>query len=169
MATMLCIAPMTVATKPGHRGEHEGNRKTIARGMPVIRLHLWRLRSCASSICTRGRGCWLKHPAFPAPSFRGYEFKARANLAAGTRPRVPDAAQRFFSGAPQRPGPKKTSRRIMSPGSAAHHFRAALHPGHESRVSILKTSGVQRALFQLARLRLAPSQPSRGFHCRGCL
>src|SRR5256886_14262657 len=27
-------AQMTVATKPGHRGEHEGNRKTIARGMP---------------------------------------------------------------------------------------------------------------------------------------
>jgi hypothetical protein len=25
---------MTVTTKPGHRGEHEGNRKTIARGMP---------------------------------------------------------------------------------------------------------------------------------------
>jgi hypothetical protein len=35
---MLCIAPMTVATKPGHRGEREGNRKTIAQGMPVIRL-----------------------------------------------------------------------------------------------------------------------------------
>ena len=65
---MLYIAPMTEATKPGLRGEREGNRKTIARGMPVIRLHLWRLRSCASSICTRGRGCWLKHPAFPAPS-----------------------------------------------------------------------------------------------------
>src|SRR5437667_8924150 len=30
------IPPMTVANKPGHRGEHEGNRKTIARGMPVI-------------------------------------------------------------------------------------------------------------------------------------
>ena len=38
MATMLCIAPMTVAKKPGHRGEREGNRKTIAQGMPVIRL-----------------------------------------------------------------------------------------------------------------------------------
>src|SRR4030088_90579 len=25
---------MTVANKPGHRGEHEGSRKTIARGMP---------------------------------------------------------------------------------------------------------------------------------------
>jgi hypothetical protein len=25
---------MTVTTKPDHRGEHEGNRKTIARGMP---------------------------------------------------------------------------------------------------------------------------------------
>ncbi len=27
-------ALMTVARKPGHRGEHEGNRKTIAWGMP---------------------------------------------------------------------------------------------------------------------------------------
>jgi len=26
LATVLCIAPMTVAKKPGHRGEHEGNR-----------------------------------------------------------------------------------------------------------------------------------------------
>jgi hypothetical protein len=26
--------PTTVANQPGHRGEHEGNRKTIARGMP---------------------------------------------------------------------------------------------------------------------------------------
>jgi hypothetical protein len=30
---MLCIAPTTEATKPGLRGEHEGNRKTIAQGM----------------------------------------------------------------------------------------------------------------------------------------
>src|SRR5262249_48842578 len=68
LARMLCIATMTVTKRSWTRGEHEGNRKTIARGMPVIRLHLWRLRSCASSICTRGRGCWLKHPAFAAPS-----------------------------------------------------------------------------------------------------
>jgi hypothetical protein len=27
---------MTVANKPGHRGEREGNRKTIARGMPGV-------------------------------------------------------------------------------------------------------------------------------------
>src|SRR5436190_17433651 len=27
-------AQATVSNKPGHRGEHEGNRKTIARGMP---------------------------------------------------------------------------------------------------------------------------------------
>jgi hypothetical protein len=27
-------SPMTVSKKPDHRGEHEGNRKTIARGMP---------------------------------------------------------------------------------------------------------------------------------------
>jgi hypothetical protein len=30
----LSIAPMTGARKPGPREEHEGNRKTIARGMP---------------------------------------------------------------------------------------------------------------------------------------
>src|SRR6516164_8903685 len=34
LATMLCIAPMTEAKKPGLRGERAGNRKTIARGMP---------------------------------------------------------------------------------------------------------------------------------------
>jgi hypothetical protein len=28
------IPLMTVTTKPGHRGERGGNRKTIARGMP---------------------------------------------------------------------------------------------------------------------------------------
>ena len=27
-------AQATVSNKPGHRGEHEGNRNTIARGMP---------------------------------------------------------------------------------------------------------------------------------------
>src|SRR6266581_8424082 len=27
---------MTVSNKPGHRGEHEGSRKTIARGMPGL-------------------------------------------------------------------------------------------------------------------------------------
>jgi hypothetical protein len=34
LATMLCIAPMTVAKKHGHRGEHAISVKTIARGMP---------------------------------------------------------------------------------------------------------------------------------------
>ncbi len=32
---MFRITLMTVTTKPGHRGEHEGNRKTIVQGMPV--------------------------------------------------------------------------------------------------------------------------------------
>src|SRR6476620_8874405 len=32
----------TVARKPGHRGEREGNRKTIAQGKPgCFRLNLW--------------------------------------------------------------------------------------------------------------------------------
>jgi hypothetical protein len=35
LAMMLCITLMTVTTKLGRRGEHEGNRKAIAQGMPV--------------------------------------------------------------------------------------------------------------------------------------
>ena len=34
LARMLRITPTTGARKPGPREEHEGNRKTIARGMP---------------------------------------------------------------------------------------------------------------------------------------
>jgi hypothetical protein len=32
---------MTVAKKPVHREEHEGNRKTIAQGMPGQPVNLW--------------------------------------------------------------------------------------------------------------------------------
>jgi len=188
---MLCIAPMTEATKPGLRGEHEGNRKTIARGMPVIRLHLWRLCSCASSICTRGRGCWLKHPAFPAPSlFEGRVSKTRARLRVPrTRSRLPDAAQRFFWRCAAEPGPRKASWRIMGPGSAVRRVGKgvsavptiivarcgglasafALQASADKSLSppyFFKPSGVRRALFRLAPLRRAPWRPSRGFRRR---
>ena len=39
----LRIALMTVAIKPGHRGERAINVKTVAQGMPVDRQHLWYL------------------------------------------------------------------------------------------------------------------------------
>jgi hypothetical protein len=37
---MLRITPMTVARKPGHRGEREISRKTIAREMPGVPVNL---------------------------------------------------------------------------------------------------------------------------------
>src|SRR5882724_13371543 len=66
---------MTVSNKPGHRGEREVSRKTIARGMPgdfrcdrgdyARVLVLFRTRDC-------GR---VGRPAFPAPSdFLGERF-----------------------------------------------------------------------------------------------
>ena len=65
--------------KPGHRGEHEGNRKTIAQGKPDC------LRWTCMLVCaffrtdrTRDRGC-RAHPAFPAPSTFG-EGETTANL-----------------------------------------------------------------------------------------
>ena len=42
LATMLCIAPATVTTKPVHRGELEGNRKKHRAGKAgSIRMYLW--------------------------------------------------------------------------------------------------------------------------------
>jgi hypothetical protein len=35
------IRETTVAKEPGHRGEHEGNRKTIAQGMSDVSAYLW--------------------------------------------------------------------------------------------------------------------------------
>jgi hypothetical protein len=60
-------AQATVTTKPGHRGEREVSRKTIARGMPG--------RSGVTVVTTLvcffhlQRGCGrIERPAFPAPS-----------------------------------------------------------------------------------------------------
>ncbi|HTE93153.1 MAG TPA: hypothetical protein VK678_06555, partial [Bradyrhizobium sp.] len=62
------IPQVTVAKEPDRRGEHEGNRKTIARGMPGDSgvLVVTRVRSTTTK-CTRGRGR-IGRPAFPAPS-----------------------------------------------------------------------------------------------------
>src|SRR5260370_5172023 len=63
---------MTVSNKPGHRGEREVMRKTIAQGRPagsgepVVTTLV-----CFVLFRTRGCGC-IGHPAFPAPSvYRG--------------------------------------------------------------------------------------------------
>jgi len=61
------IAPMTVAKKPGHRGEHEASRKTTAQGKPDASAGPVCSCACFCARCTRDRGC-SAHPAFPAPS-----------------------------------------------------------------------------------------------------
>src|ERR1700730_7935802 len=74
----------TVAKEPGHRGEPDISRKTIACGN-AGRFRCTRCYSCAfyHYNCTRGRGC-NGHPAFPTPSM-GAEDKCttRAFCAAG--------------------------------------------------------------------------------------
>jgi len=83
-------AQATVSNKPGHRGEHEVSRKTIARGMPV--------RSGVTVVTTLGclflsapRLRRIKRPAFPAPSILGGAnvlAKPRANPAARMQSRI---------------------------------------------------------------------------------
>jgi hypothetical protein len=66
---------VTVARKPGRRGEHGISRNTIAQGMPECSVCTCML-VCAflCAICTRDRGCSV-HPVFPAPSvFGGSSF-----------------------------------------------------------------------------------------------
>ena len=61
-------AQATVSNKPGHRGEHEVSRKTIARGMPGdFRCDRGDYARVLFSFRTRGCGC-IGRPAFPAPS-----------------------------------------------------------------------------------------------------
>src|SRR5258707_11795846 len=73
-------AQATVSNKPGHRGEREVSRKTIARGMPgETGVTVVTTLVCLFFYHTRGCGC-IERPAFPAPSdLRGREIQA--NLA----------------------------------------------------------------------------------------
>src|SRR5229473_7996991 len=79
----------TVAKEPGHRGEHDIRRKTIAcgnAGRPGV-LVVTRVRS-TNTKCTRGCGC-SRHPAFPTPSMGARDkCKPRARCAAGSRTRI---------------------------------------------------------------------------------
>src|SRR5712672_2900233 len=81
-------AQATVSNKPGHRGEREVSRKTIARGMP------------GDFRCDRGdyarvfvfyhtRGCGrIERPAFPAPSdIRGRDVQVKLARKAAARSR----------------------------------------------------------------------------------
>src|SRR5712672_4198008 len=61
-------AQATVSNKPGHRGEREVSRKTIARGMPgLLRCTCGDYARVLCLFRTRGCGC-IGRPAFPAPS-----------------------------------------------------------------------------------------------------
>src|SRR5258708_8856538 len=58
---------MTVANKPGHRGEHEATVKTIARGMLGVSGVTVVTNARVYYHYTRGCGR-IERPAFPAPS-----------------------------------------------------------------------------------------------------
>src|SRR5258705_4129816 len=60
-------AQATVSNKPGHRGEHEVSRKTIARGMPGRSGVTVVTMLVCLFFYTRGCGR-IERPAFPAPS-----------------------------------------------------------------------------------------------------
>src|SRR6266436_6238373 len=60
-------AQATVSNKPGHRGEHEVSRKTIARGMPG-RSGVTVVTMLVCFFILHARPRRIARPAFPAPS-----------------------------------------------------------------------------------------------------
>ena len=62
-----CFSRGDGGNQAGHRGELEGNRKTIAQGMPDESGEPVVTTSC---FFARNHGC-IEHPAFPAPSLEG--------------------------------------------------------------------------------------------------
>src|SRR5712675_1183505 len=84
-------ARATVSNKPGHRGEREVSRKTIARGMPGdFRCDRGDYARVFVFYHTRGCGC-IERPAFPAPSITGgreIQVKLARKVAARSRSRV---------------------------------------------------------------------------------
>jgi hypothetical protein len=79
---------MTVAKKPGRRGEHVISRKAIARGVPGDSGVTCMLVCATTTIIAHETAGRIGRPAFPAPFVcRGREFngKPRAHGAARSR------------------------------------------------------------------------------------
>jgi len=97
-----------VSNKPGHRGEREVSRKTIARGMPgETGVTVVTMLVCFVLFRTRGCGrIW--RPAFPAPSVisgRMVFAKTRTHRAARTRSLVLEIGATSLRGAKRRSNP----------------------------------------------------------------
>jgi hypothetical protein len=115
---------VTVAKEPDRRGEHEGNRKTIARGMP------------GDSGVTVATTCTLfaaahRRPAFPAPSDeRARKFKAKPRALRAARPNVfLELERRYCDAAPRQQ--KQKPRPAGEPGEAFMSGRSGgVAPGH---------------------------------------
>jgi hypothetical protein len=78
------IREATVAKEPGHRGEHEISRKTIARGMPGVSGVTVVSNSCAFyTLHTRPRA--HRAPGIPCAldSLKGGKFPANLALPCG--------------------------------------------------------------------------------------
>src|SRR5258707_4184207 len=139
-------AQATVSNKPGHRGEREVSRKTIAQGRPgLLRCTCGDYARVLYLFRTRGYGC-IGHPAFPAPSvLRGANgfSKPRAPRAARMRRRICSSLR----GAKRRSNP-------LSPLSGLWIASRSLSSGAHSRDPLARNDGL-KTLHSLGRRRPA--------------
>ncbi len=150
---------MTGARKPDPRGEHEGNRKTIAQGMPDRFGGPVVTNSCAFYFAHEAAGePNARHSLRPLAledvtksdhpgAFASRECEALFDRFIGdkrTCSRVPSAMRRKRRFA--KPGPMPTGK--VGPGSASHHFM--MHRVRGIRSSPLPVDGI-RAFLERGR------------------
>src|SRR3984893_17918516 len=130
------IREMTVAKEPGHRGEPDISRKTIACGNAGRSgvLVVTRVRSINTK-CTRGRGC-SGHAAFPTPS-RGREIFAELGRIAPRDREVPSGVALLLD--------------IFEVGMCAKRYLASRHKTHPSCPDLIRASINLRKKFLRGR------------------
>jgi len=171
LATMLCIAPMTEATKPGLRGEREGNRKTIARGMsceaalPVV------TSACVSFLFARKAMGASSAPGIPRALcwFRGTLFFARLGRIAPREYALVSRTRRSASLAVRRrAGTHKGMKQTDGPRLSSAPLSCCAASGARGRWRDSTTPSSFPAPSPAAPARSAPAPRSERRHARTC-
>jgi hypothetical protein len=155
--TLVSSLPVTAGRRrwqqsPAHRGDHEGNRNTIAQGMPeCFGQPVVTMLVCFHFLHTRLR-VRPKHPAFPAPSLiqgrRCGRTRARFSSVAGTRRRVIESANAVML---EQGKPSCLALIRLDPARSSFRQRASLPGKMDARV--------KRAYDPPVSLRASTKQP----------
>jgi hypothetical protein len=150
VSSLLDDQQATVAKEPGHRGEHEISRNTIAQGVPDCFGVPVVTCSCAFFICTRGCGCLLstRHSLRPL-FFEGPVDEQLGRIVSRERRRVS-----LHSSCPASSGASSTPRPLGSSNDVSGIVDRPVRPGEgDGESGCLKFESGKTGFLSQARLR----------------